>query len=884
MDLITTHTNADFDALGSLVAAKKLYPNSRLLLPGSQEDAVREFLALAKEEIAVETEKECRTDDIDRLIIVDTKQISRIGIAAELIARGVEVHVYDHHPSMQGDVRADKNVYQEVGATVTMLAEIISKKKIRLSYIEATIMLIGIYEETGSLTYRSTTKLDVDMVSFLLSQGASLAAVSRYLSRELDESELSLLTRLINTTEKVAVKGVNVSFIELEESTYVASLGSIINKLMDIENIPVLFVFIRNPKGRVDVVARSTVSILDVNKVLSNFGGGGHPGAAGAKIHDMSLDEIKAKLIKVLKSEIRVTVYAKDIMSAEFKTLDADDTIRKARDILLKARLGGMAVVERGSLAGILTLVEINKAFKRGFSHSKVKGYMIRNVITVSPDAPLYAVHKIITEKDVGVIPVVDDSRILGVITRTDVLKMVHDSMFVRPQRVEKREVINLANSMAKILSRTIVDMMKRIGRLSDSLGYPAFAVGGLVRDLLLGGGNLDLDLVVEGDAIKLGHVLAEDLKASIVVHKKFGTCSVITQDKFKIDIATARKEIYEKPAALPRVEFSSLKDDLVRRDFTINAMAVSISPSSFGQLIDFFNGRRDLERGRIRVLHDGSFIDDPTRIFRAVRFEARFGFVMSRATEELIKNAIDKSMFDKVEPQRIRDELMLILKEKEPLRSLKRMAELDELRFIHPSLKLDTDIVRLYNSIDEVCAEYEKASYRKRSVERWIMYMMALFEDLTHAQVSVICRRFVFKNSDSIRVLSYKREADRITKILEFRHEMAPSKVYRVLEPLSLEVTLLLMARTVLLPSGKRVDLMRSRIRSFLSEYNGARLSVRGEDLKKMGLKSGPAFKAILDSVLYDKIDGKLSPGKGELERARKLVERLKMKEKTIR
>ncbi|MCX5678482.1 MAG: CBS domain-containing protein [Candidatus Omnitrophica bacterium] len=873
MDLITTHINADFDALGSLVAAKKLYPNSRLLMPGSQEEAVREFLALAKEQVIVETEKECRTDDIDRLIIVDTRQRSRIGMASELVDKGVEVHAYDHHPRMKGDVACDLDVYEEVGATVTILADIIRKKRIKLSYLEATIMLLGIYEETGSLTYRATTKLDVDMVSFLLSHGASLAVVSSYLNRELSEGELSFLTRLINSTERFIVKGISISFVEVDSATYVGELGVLLHKLIEIENIPVLFAFIRTPQKRIDIIARSSIALVDVNKVLSRLGGGGHPGAAVAKIHKDDLPWVKKRLMEALKDTIKITVNAEDIMARGLKTVSANDTVMRVKKILLKENLGGMAVVDKGKLAGIITLVGLNKALKHGYGHSRIKGYMSYRPVTVRPETPLYAIHKIISEKDSGVIPVVDKGAMIGVINRTDVLRSVHDSLFLKPRELKKRVVLNFAKKMSSVLPKEIIALMKRIGELSNSAGFAAFAVGGLVRDLMLGIKNLDLDIVVEGAAIKLGHLLATELKAAIVVHKKFGTCSIITKDKFKIDLATARKETYEKPAALPTVEFSPLKDDLVRRDFTINAMAISINRSSFGQLIDFFNGKPDLAHGRIKVLHDGSFIDDPTRIFRAVRFESRFGLVIDHHTEELIKNAIEQSMFDKVEPQRIRDELILILQEPEPLKALKRMAELEELRFIHPAIKLDSDMIRLYNSIDGVCSIYERSQYKKRAIDKWLMYLMALFEYLTYSQVSAICSKFVFRGSDSLRLLSYKSKADAVTKLLSSRKDLAPSKIYKLLEPLSLEVILLIMARTALLGSGVKAARISSRIKVFLAKYNGTRLRIRGDDLKAMGLKSGPAFKVILDKVLYHKIDGTLKTKRDELEYARILT-----------
>ncbi|MDD5436984.1 MAG: DHHA1 domain-containing protein, partial [Candidatus Omnitrophica bacterium] len=380
MDLITTHINADFDALGSLVAAKKLYPKSRLLLPGSQEEAVRDFLSLARELVAVEGERECRLDDIDRLILVDTRHKSRIGTAEELVDEGIEVHVYDHHPRMKGDIVADKDVYGEVGATVTILADMIRKRKIKLSCLEATVMLIGIYEETGSLTYRATTKLDIDMVSFLLSQGANLSVVSSYLNREVSQEALPLLTELINSTERVQIKGVSVSIIEMDSESYVSDLGELLHKLMEIENINVLFVLITSPRGRIDIIGRSNIPAVDVNKVLSRFGGGGHPGAASAKVRDGRISSVRHKLMNILKANIKVAWYAEDIMSKDVLVVSANQTIKAAKGLLARSGTGGIPVVEKGRIVGIITSKGVNKAIKRGFGHSRIKGYMSQKI------------------------------------------------------------------------------------------------------------------------------------------------------------------------------------------------------------------------------------------------------------------------------------------------------------------------------------------------------------------------------------------------------------------------------------------------------------------------------------------------------------------------
>ena len=665
MDLITTHINADFDALGSLVAAKKLYPNSRLMLPGSQEKAVREFLSLAKELVVFESERECRLYDITRLVLVDTRHKSRIGIASELVDKGVEIHVYDHHPKMKDDVVADKDIYEEVGATVTILADIIKKKGIKLTPLEATIMLLGIYEETGSLTSRTTTKLDVDMASFLLSNSANLVIVSSYLSGKISEEEL-------------------------------------IDTLRD----------------RVEIGKRPAA--VSVNKILS----------------DLGYKNIRMKIPNVNRD------------------VDGD---------------------------------------------------------------------------------------------RKDISK-----------------------KMVKLLPKNILNLLRQIGRLGNARGISVFVVGGLVRDLMLGAKNLDLDIVVEGDAIKFGHAIAKKLDAALIIHRRFGTCSVVTKDRLKIDFATARKEIYEKPAALPTVEFSSLKDDLVRRDFTINAMAVSLNKPSYGQLIDFFRGEKDLAGGHIRVMHDASFIDDPTRIFRAVRFEQRFGFKIDNHTEDLIKHAIKIEMFDKVEPQRIRDEIILILKEDEPLKALNRMAQLDELRFLHPNIKLNKRMTKLYKEIKEVCRWYNDSSFKKRAIDTWLIYFMAMLGSLSYNDVVKICDRFVFRKGERLRILSYKEHAARVTKALvAVSGRLQPSRIYAMLEPLSFEVILLVMAD---MASGAA----KSRVKDFFRKYNGVKTSIGGEDLKIMGLKPCPDYKVILDKVLHAKIDGKLKTKKEEIVYAKRLVERI--------
>lgn len=235
----------------------------------------------------------------------------------------------------------------------------------------------------------------------------------------------------------------------------------------------------------------------------------------------------------------------------------------------------------------------------------------------------------------------------------------------------------DLFKKMETAFPADVMSILEKVGALAGSLNYRAFLVGGVVRDLIIGNRNLDLDIAIEGDAIRLGREIAGEIGASIVAHKKFGTCTLSAGEGLKIDFATARKEVYRKPGAMPDVQPSSLEDDLRRRDFTINAMAISLNNPDFGRLVDFFDGVRDLKAGRVRVIHNKSFIDDPTRIFRAIRFEARFGFKIEDNTETLIKDAVRLGSLNKVSGGRIRKEILLIQKEPHPRQALKRMDDI---------------------------------------------------------------------------------------------------------------------------------------------------------------------------------------------------------------
>ncbi|MGB2599924.1 MAG: CBS domain-containing protein, partial [Candidatus Omnitrophota bacterium] len=471
MDLIVTHKNADFDALSSLVAAKKLYPKARLLLPGSQEKAVRKFMALFKDKIKIESEKTCRMDDVKRLIIVDNRHKSRIGDTAALLGKkGMKVHIYDHHPRTRFDIKADKDVFKEVGATVTILLErLIKKGKLSLTPLEATLMLLGIYEETGYLSYRTTTKLDIDVVSKLLEQGANLNSVSSYLNRELSEDELTALIKLLESTDIVNVNGVNIAFSLIEPEHFDGEMGTVVHKLQEVDNYPVLFVMFKYG-DKVKMLARSRLESIDVNKLLSHFGGAGHSSAASVRLAGESPGQIRKKIIQGLEKVIQPEIKARHIMSFPVKTVSQEEKINDVWKKLNQLGYKGAPVLdEDGKLVGIVTLGDLKKAFKHGMGHSRVKGYMSSKVVTVNPDAPLYVLQNIMLEQDKGRIPVIDkDNKLVGLVSRTDVLKKVHSSLF--PKKVEAWTA-DISSKMKTMLPKKLRALIMSIGKEADTRG-----------------------------------------------------------------------------------------------------------------------------------------------------------------------------------------------------------------------------------------------------------------------------------------------------------------------------------------------------------------------------------------------------------------------------
>ena len=878
LEVITTHVNADFDALASMLAAQKLYPDALVVFPGSQEKNLRNFFINSMAYLFNMVD----IGDIDlsmvkRLILVDTRQRGRIGKLADLLERSdIDIHIYDHHPPTGNDIKGSVEVHGKTGANVTILTEIIKKKKILINPEEATIICLGLYEDTGSFTFPSTTERDFLAAAFLLSNGANLNIVSDLIARELSPQQVVLLNDMIQAVTRYQISGIEIVVTSVTLEKYMPDFAFLVQKMMKMENIDAIFAIARM-ENKIYVVARSRINEVDVGTILSHIGGGGHPYAAAASIKGETLAQTEAKLLQILFEKIKTRRQAKDLMSSPAITIDASVTCKRAQNIITRYNLNALLVTQKVNeaeeLRGFITRQVIEKALYHKLDQVPVGDYMTTEVGTVGPNADLLEIQEKIIDNKQRILPVMQDTEISGVITRTDLLNILvgetEPKSEISPDPLKgssHARTRNVIRFMKERLSGDLIERLQQIGEVADGIGCEAFVVGGFVRDLFLYRKNEDLDIVIEGEGIAFAKKYARLVGARVHTHEKFGTAVIIFPDGYKIDVASARMEYYKFPAALPVVEMSSIKLDLYRRDFTINTLAIQLNLDKFGTLIDFFAARKDIKEKIIRILHNLSFVEDPTRVFRAIRFEQRFDFTIGKLTAGLISNAVSMDFFRGLSGKRVFTELRLIMEEKNPVAAIIRLNDFDLLKVIHPSIALDKNFISLLTSVNEVLSWHDLL-FLDESYKRWIVFFLVLIGRCDLDRSEEICRRFELA-PEFVKIFCIERfEANQCSLWLERNPRISNSILYRKLIVFRTELILYMMATT-------RKKTVKKAISHFFTNLRRTSITLKGRDLKKMQLRPGPIYRQVLAAVLDAKLDEKLKTKQDEIDFARRYLE----------
>ncbi|NOZ27340.1 MAG: CBS domain-containing protein [Chloroflexi bacterium] len=852
MRVILTHEHADFDAVASLLAAHKLYPDAMPVLPRQTNRNVRDFVTLYRDSLPFRRVDELPHERIDHVIVVDTQTFQPL----RRMGSHTTGQFIDHHPRQDPLPEGWQFWGEEVGATTTLLVEQIAERHIHISPLEATLFLLGIYEDTGALTYGTTTPRDVRCAAWLLEQEANLEVVNRFLHHPLTPEQQALYRQLVENSHPYEFLGHSVIIATARSPEYVAEVSVLAHKLRDLYEPEGLFLLV-DQGDRIQLVARSTSDAIDVGKVAQAMGGGGHSRAAAALLRGMTLEEAERRLVELLEKHVRPAVTVAEIMSrGQPQTVTPDTTVAEAAERMQRYGFEGFPVVADGQIVGMLTRRQVDRALHHGLQNAPVRQVMHSGAVVVHPEDSVQHLQRVMIEHGWGQVPVVssEDGRLLGIVTRTDLIKTWPGA----PDRSQ-----TLADRMEAALPPDLHALLQEVGRTAHELGYSIYAVGGFVRDLLLGVPNLDLDLVVEGDAIHLARELARRKGGYVRSHRRFGTAKwILPEDDDRpppvpsLDFVTARIEFYEHPTALPTVEQSNIKQDLHRRDFTINTLAIRLDPDRWGELLDFYGGERDLEEGLIRVLHSLSFVEDPTRILRAVRLEQRLGFRIEPRTEELIGNALD--LLERVSGERILHELTLILREPEPERALARLAALGVLPHIHPALRYDEWLADRFRRLRAELADYEVPE----PIE-YLYFGLWLYRLSAEDQEQVMTRlRLPAQARSVVEQARYLRDHE--SQLVQ--NHLRPSQIYRLLSQAQPGARLVFRVATDSWLARQRLALFEQRLQHVTTELDG-------HDLRRMGLKPGPIYRRILEALLDARLDGQVHTREEEEALVRALI-----------
>ncbi len=866
--MILTHEQADFDALAALLAAHILDERALPVLPRRVNRNVRAFLNLYGAELPFIEPRDLPNEEIQTITLVDTQSL----VTLKGMTERTRVHVVDHH-QLRDDLPAEWTVVIErLGACTTLLVEEIFDHNGPLTPLQATLLLLGIYEDTGSLTYISTTPRDIRAVASLLEQGASLEIAAEHLNPPLSEEQREIYNRLLKSAENFHIHGQHVVVATADASDLNEEISSIAHKLRDLFDPDALFLLVTTSEG-VRIVARSTTSRINVGEVAARFGGGGHDRAAAALIRPAelpagssgeNLSAVQQQLMDILPKMVLPPVTVSKIMSRGVRILTPDTSAQDAARMMQRYGYEGYPVVEDGKVVGLLT----RRAVDRALAHKlnlPAASLMEAGEVTVTPDDPIDHLQRVMVETGWGQIPVVDadTGTVLGIVTRTDLLKLIAGGESLMPERT------NLASRLEQALPPARRELLKLVARQAHQLHMPVYIVGGFVRDLLLERPSPDIDIVVEGDAISLARALEKEHGGRVTSHSRFGTAKwqigtihqkLIQQFNLEenstqeslpdsLDLISARTEFYNYPTALPTVERGSIKLDLHRRDFTINTLALRLDGRHYATLYDYWGGLNDLQKKLVRVLHSLSFVDDPTRMLRAVRFESRFGFQIEARTLQLMNEAHD--LIRQISGDRLRHELDLILAEDDPPSALARLQELNLLSAIHPDLHWNPSATKALLSVlkEPLDPDWElPETIGNLPLRRALAYMVWL-TPLPAAIGGRVAERLRLSHH----LQNAIQEGSRLYAQLSDLLINTPSRIVARLEEVPLPV---LYAIINLCPSEEICRILQK----YATEWRKIHPLTDGYTLHALGVEPGPVYRQILWTLRAAWLDGKIN------------------------
>ena len=427
MKIIITHQNADFDGLGAMLAARKLWPDHHMVLSSAISQPVRKYMALHRDWLTVKQPPELEGEEITEVIVVDSRDESRFKDFSEILKNASRVTIFDHHPPGERDMEATTLIVEPVGACTTLLCERIEEKGIELDPEEATLMMLGLYADTGNLSFPSTTVRDLRAAAFLRESGASLPVVNRYLQQQYTPQQQELLVAILGGIELTERQGLRIGCGSHHTRSYVKGAALVVERILQLLGLDACFAILQvEGKDTVQIIGRSQTRHVDAAAIAQLWEGGGHPSAASARTREESREEVFEKLKQYISNAEIAPLEVSDVMSSPVQCVDSDTTLEVLQPLLQKWGVRGVPVMKDGKLVGIVSQRDMKKAVQREDWSVPVAGFMTHAVITVEPNQSLNEALELMTEEDIGRLPVVRGGEVLGIVSRTDILERLY--------------------------------------------------------------------------------------------------------------------------------------------------------------------------------------------------------------------------------------------------------------------------------------------------------------------------------------------------------------------------------------------------------------------------------------------------------------------------
>jgi len=855
MFVITSHLNLDFDGFASAELLSLYYSDCVLVFPGSKEKKLRTFLSETGLDLVpdISLTDLAQMTDITDLVVTDTSSKRRIGKLSGLLDSlpRDSVTVFDHHSSPSGLIDAGHVFHQETGATTSIVVHFLKDMNIHIPSDYATLGLMGIYEDTDFLTFPATTFTDADAVSWLLKQGADLNVVTVALKHPLSERQIELFNQLVPVIERYKIKDRVLAVAQFITDRFEPDISSVTHRLMELEDLR-LFFCILQMENKTYLIARNLYDDIDLKKLFNGFDGGGHKNIFTAIFKNRTVLEVRLELDKVLES-LPSFLRARDIARPPVAIVDWNESVSAVFRSMNQLRVNSLPVRdEHGKLTGVVTRQDLDYAILHEYKDLSVSHITRFDVGTVSPEDDVEGVRDMFMETNVKMAFVMENGEVTGIITRTSAFR---NAVHVNETRMKR---ISYKERLRRSLPENLMSIVNTAGRIADERGVQLYIVGGFVRDLLLRKPNLDLDFVVDKNGIEFAKHLAGELNVRCIEHEKFNTAVLIAQDGMRLDIATSRFEVYSKPGALPDITNATIFHDLYRRDFTINAMAICLNRDGFGELVDYFGGRRDLKEGIIRVLHSLSFIDDPTRMIRAIRFKHRFKFRIGKGTLSLMKSAASLDVVEKVSGHRFLKEIQALFTTRNASIVMEDLEEIGGLRFFHRDIKLDPFARNLVTNVDSVVA-WHRLLFRE-DIHEWLLYLFSLMIHATTDQKLAVCKKLSLGKLLTREVLRFRGCIRGLEMFFDRKGKTKRSQVVEILGELEPEILLFALAYF-------EDEAIKRTISDFITSLKDFPFHVNGKDLIERGIQSGLEIRELLEETHRRILDRDIADKVGQFE-----------------